>query len=180
MVVASGPDRLSLRKLTDAVGTSTSAVYSLYGSRDALLLAVYERANESFAASQELPLTDSPERDLFAMGLAYRRWALENPQLYPLMFIGGSATTSPSDKRKLAGPTMDRLTDAVERCMESGFLNRERSAGVVATQLWAMVHGFVSLELIGVLGPEVSDRSAEEIDQSFKDLLRSSVAIWRA
>lgn len=180
MVAASGPEALSLRKLTEKVGTSTSAVYSLYGSRDALMKAVYDRALTSFAESQDFPRTDSPDRDLRDMGRAYRRWAHDNPHLYPVMFVPSTPDASVEERRVLAGPTMDRLTAAVERCKAAGFLRADVEPTVVATQLWAMVHGYISLELMGLLNPEVTGRSAEDIDDAFTDLLRSSVAIYRA
>ncbi|SDY37633.1 TetR/AcrR family transcriptional regulator [Tessaracoccus flavus] len=179
IVAKGGPDALSLRKLTDAVGTSTSAVYSLYGSREALLLAVYERALASFERSaQELPVTDRPMSDLFRMGREYRRWALSNPQLYPVMFMG-PAGSGPEQRRALAMPTIDRLIAALRRCIEAGELRDAESIEVMACQLWATVHGHVSLELMGLLTPEVTGRSSEEIDRSFDDLLNRSVATWR-
>lgn len=67
-----GPDALSLRRITQAAGTSTSAIYSLYGSRDALLDAVYQRAIASFAGATTVAATDDPVTDLCDMGLAYR------------------------------------------------------------------------------------------------------------
>lgn len=179
IVAKGGPDSLSLRKLTDAVGTSTSAVYSLYGSREALLLAVYERALASFEHSaQELPVTDRPMADLFRMGQEYRRWALSNPQLYPVMFMG-PAGSGPEQRRELAMPTIDRLIAALRRCIDAGELLDPESVEVMACQLWATVHGHVSLELMGLLTPEVTGRSSEAIDQSFEDLLNRSIATWR-
>lgn len=180
MVAASGPEALSLRKLTEKVGTSTSAVYSLYGSRDALMKAVYDRALASFVESQDFPRTDKAHHDLSEMGRAYRRWAHANPHLYPVMFVPSTDEATVEERKLLSGPIMDRLTAAIERCKDSGYLRADVDAAVAATQLWAMVHGYISLELMGLLAPDVTGRSGEEIDDAFTDLLRSSVAIYRA
>lgn len=178
MVAEGGPNNLSLRKLTEAVGTSTSAVYTLYGSREALMQAVYDRAIGSFTRSQEIPETDRPEYDLFNMGMAYRRWALDNPKLYPVMFLSPTGS-EPEDKRAVMGPTVDRLTRSIKRCCESGYLDPNCDAKAMAIQLWSMVHGYVSLELMGLLTPEVTGRTSKEIDASYADILRLSVSSFR-
>lgn len=178
MVAKGGPEALSLRKLTQSVGTSTSAVYSLYGSREALMLAVYERSIAGFEKSQDFPKSEDPLRDLFRMGVEYRRWALANPQLYPVMFMGRQGAT-PEERRKLADPTIDHLTAAIDRCIAAGQLQQKRETCVMAVQLWAMVHGYVSLELISLLTPEVTKRSEEQIEEAFHDLLKTSVSAWR-
>ena len=55
-----GPD-FSLRPLVASVGTSTSAVYSLFGSRGELLEAITLRAASSFVHAQQAAAADTPE-----------------------------------------------------------------------------------------------------------------------
>lgn len=146
-VAATGPDGLSLRRLAEAVETSTSAIYSLFGGKDALLLAVFERAFRSFGASQQaVDVGDDPAADLLALGLAYRRWALGNPHLFQLMFGPGLPRTGPGTEQ-LATGTKEPLLAAVRRGQASGVVSAEHDPEVVAQGLWGQVHGLVTLEL---------------------------------
>ncbi len=44
-----------------------------------------------FDAALTVPQTDDPVADLFAIGAAYRRYAIERPHMYRLMFGSTSA-----------------------------------------------------------------------------------------
>lgn len=174
-----GPEALSLRRLTHSAGTSTSAIYSLYGSRDALLDAVYERAIASFAAAVEVPPTDEPLQDLFQMGVLYRRWALANPQMYPVMF-GRRPGDTPESIRERTRSTVEPLLAGVQRCLDTGILANAKAETIVSL-VWATVHGFVTLELDGLLAHAVPGDVYEASPQEhFETLLRASMAHWRA
>ena len=70
-----GPDGVTVRHVADAAGVSVRAVYSLYGSKDGLLIALGRRAFEMLGEGvRALPETDDPEADLVAAGvLVFRR-----------------------------------------------------------------------------------------------------------
>ena len=56
-----GPDAASVRAVADQVGTSTRAVYSVFGSKQGLLEALATRFFEELqAATDAIPLTDDP------------------------------------------------------------------------------------------------------------------------
>ena len=77
-IARTGIEGLSLRTLATDAGTSTSAVYQLFGSRAALLDAVYLRVLEEFNRAQaDAPMHEDPTEDLLELARAYRRWALE-------------------------------------------------------------------------------------------------------
>lgn len=170
-----GPDALSLRRITQAAGTSTSAIYSLYGSRDALLDAVYQRAIASFAGATTVAATDDPVTDLCDMGLAYRTWALDNPQMYPVMF--GHRHTSPEEVLERTRSTVEPLLLTVQRCIDAGKL--EGNPRAIVTQLWASVHGYVSLELDGLLEHSLLSEGRPGEGPDYRTLLRGALSPWR-
>jgi AcrR family transcriptional regulator len=84
-----GPDAAGVRRVAEEVGTSTRAVYSVFGSKQGLLEALatrwFEILNDAIEAA---PLTDDPAADLVEVGImAFRRTALEHPSLYQLVFL---------------------------------------------------------------------------------------------
>lgn len=82
-----GAAALSLREVASGAGTSTQAVYSLFGSKDALLGALGARAMELLHAGLDaITVTDDPRRDLVESALMFRRFALDHPALFEVAF----------------------------------------------------------------------------------------------
>ena len=153
-VAADGVAALNLRQLAQQCGTSTSAVYSLFGSKDALLQATARFSSESFRAAQEaVPETDSPLQDLHALGLAYHDWAIANPALFQLMFSGvldGYRGDPAALESGMAA--IEPLESAVRRGLRAGVLEAGSERHVVLA-LWALVHCLTTLELTGDCPP---------------------------
>lgn len=84
-----GPDALSVRAVADAIGVSTRAVYSTFGSKSGLLDALSQRAYELLAAAiTQLPATDDPGRDAVEAALhVFRPMAIGHPSLFRLAFL---------------------------------------------------------------------------------------------
>src|SRR4029453_19422854 len=81
-----GLQALSLRRLAEAADTTTRAVYSLFGNKDGLIVALSQRAFALLgAAIAELPATPDPATDLVEAGVAvFRRFALDHASLFRL------------------------------------------------------------------------------------------------
>jgi AcrR family transcriptional regulator len=156
-----GPHALSTRRLADAVGTSTQAIYTLFGAKDGVVRAMYREGFARLLASMRAAQSASVEADgdaldaLYRLGVAYRAAALASPYLYDVMF----ATPVPEfvcddDDRLVAHQTLLVLVDAVQRAIDAGMV--AGPADLVARHLWICTHGFVSLELAGYLGVETA------------------------
>ncbi|MFY2789471.1 TetR/AcrR family transcriptional regulator [Rhodococcus sp. MALMAid1271] len=146
-VAQHGVESLSLRKLAAAEGTSTTAIYSLFGGRAELLVALFSASFSSFGdAQRRVPVTGDPEVDLRELAAAYRDWALRNPNLYAVMFGGVLGGVDVADEAHLADAAMDPLRAAVTSAVGGGVL-RGASVELITHSFWAIVHGLVSLEL---------------------------------
>lgn len=176
-VSTDGVTALSLRSLAAEAGTSTSAVYALFGGRPELVQALYLRAFSGFGEAQRaVPVTDDPLADLLALGRGYRNWALGHRHLYAIMFGGALAGIEP-DQASLeqCRSTMDPLLVAVSRGVTNGLLGHG-TVEAIATAIWAGVHGAVSLELTA--GLLALPRPA--LDAQYEALLASILRGWRA
>lgn len=157
LVFDGGVDALSLRRLAAGAGTSTSAVYSLFGNKDGLLESLYRQAAARFAARlAEVGVTDDPLGDIVRLGLVYRDYARDEPHLYAVMFARFDGPVS--EVRLEAARTIEPLVDAVRRGQERGRL-KDVPAGRIALACWGIAHGLVSLELAGSVPPglDISD-----------------------
>ncbi|WP_158844427.1 TetR/AcrR family transcriptional regulator [Saccharothrix deserti] len=169
-----GPSALSLRRLAADVNTSTTAVYSLFGGKPALLNAVYEEAFRRFGERlAAVPKTDDPVEDIVQIGLAYRQSALADPQFYLVMFSKIVPNFEPSEEtRKAAAETFLPVVRDVGRAVEAGLFT-EAPHEQIALALWGVVHGLVSLELNGNLPPSL------EVAPVYERALRAHTDGWR-
>lgn len=174
-VFARGADSLSLRALAADAGTSTAAVYSLFGGKPGLLAALYEQAVRRFGDRQAAVGTSAdPVEDIVRLGLAYRESAVADPHGYRVMFGDDARPSSLSAKLTEEGAaTFLPLLDAVRRSVEAGRFPRTRRPESIATALWANVHGLVSLELGELLPPQAGDPA-----EMFEAAVRATVAGW--
>ncbi|ROZ88649.1 TetR/AcrR family transcriptional regulator [Gordonia sp. OPL2] len=140
-----GVSALSVRDVARAAGTSTSAVYSLFGNKEGLIRGVLVAAFDSFAAAQEADPSEDVAANLSGLGVRYVAWALEHPRLYELMFgetlagIASSQETEAASARAIAP-----LRQGVRSAIESGLFRRADVDTIVAS-LWSQVHGMAML-----------------------------------
>ncbi len=167
-----GPDALSLRKLAGDAGTSTTAIYSLFGGKAGLLDELYRAAVYRFgAAMNAIVPSDDPAADVVRIGVAYRSYALADPHLYEIMF-----NRHWSDLTMLGedvNQTFQPLLDTVRRGQELGRF-RPVPPERIALACWAIVHGLVVLELNSKIP------SGVEVADSYMDALEAMVEGWRA
>ena len=152
-VQAAGLEALSVRGLADDVGTTTRAVYTLFGSKDGLLVALGTRAFTMLgAAISELPATADPAADLVEAGVAvFRHFAIGHPSLFS---IGVQQSVGPlaSDFAQAATQAFAGLETRVTRVQVAGLLGG-RSVREAACQFHALCEGLAAVELRGVMTP---------------------------
>ena len=166
MLNQDGPDGLQTRKIASAAGTSTMAVYTYFGGMSGLIAAIAEEGLRQFDAAMTMPATADPVADLMATGVAYRRYAIERPHMYRLMFGSTSAHGINAPAHNVLTLSLAEIDDqhpsfahvvrGVHRSMQAGRIagssTDEATVVAVAAQFWASVHGFVMLELAGYYG----------------------------
>jgi len=147
-----GPAQLTMRRLADETGTSTRAIYSLFGDKAGLLSAMYERMaavlSDRHAA---VPVReDDVVGELVELALAYRAAVRQHPNLYSFVFASMSDFVPSAEQLGLARAGYRRVLGAFERAVDRGiFAAKPAELGL---QLHALVHGLASLELAGGLG----------------------------
>ena len=151
LIATEGVGALTLRRVTDEVGTSTMAVYTHFGGMPELRRAVrqegFARLAEQLAQVQE---SDDPVADLALLGVAYNATATSNPHMYQAMLtelpLDDAGTGAQSE-------TFEVLTAAVQRCIVAGRF-QPADAAQLAIQFWSVGHGVMMWQLAGMLTPE--------------------------
>lgn len=158
VISSDGEGAVTVRQVAADAGTSASAVYALFGSRDALVEAVSDEGFRRFAEHlAAVGQSGDPAADLRALGRAYRNFALADPHFYRVMFYRGVSPTDGEPASAIDRPTFRVLHDAVGRALDGAPPEHVLSAAI---GLWGLVHGLVSLELAGLLPGDESVREA--------------------
>ena len=199
-IAESGAATLSLRAVARELNIAAPSIYNYYPSRDdlvtALIVDAYNSLAEALSASVEkLPAEQFPER-LFALGWAYRQWAVTYSQRYLLIF--GTPIPNyhaPDEITMPAGEqAMVPLVEVIQAIFAAGQLRVERFAPLtpgleamlrqwqeatggihpeilyLAHIFWSRVHGLVMLEITNQL-PSFFEAPAELFRRELNTIL---------
>lgn len=144
-LLAEGPQALTTRRLAETVGTSTMAVYTYFRGMEELRRAVRKEGFDRLAGHLDrISPSADPVADVAAFGGVYLFNALSNPHLYRFMFM------EPFDVDDDVGEaTFETLVGGLERAIQAGRFTKD-DPYALATQLWSMSHGIVTLHLAGL------------------------------
>jgi AcrR family transcriptional regulator len=140
-------DSLSLRGVAREAGVAAPSVYLHFASKEALLRAV---VSAHFAALQQTIETGvasghDPASRLLAGCVAYCRYAVEQPRSYELLFNTPRPDIKDPDFTGTSGAVAFQvLVDGVAACIAAG-VARPGDPFRMATDIWAALHGAVSL-----------------------------------
>jgi len=148
-----GLEALSVRRVAGDVGTTTRAVYSLFGSKEGLVVALGRRAFELLGtAIERLESTADPAADLVEAGVAvFRQFAVDHPSLFALAVQ--RSMTSPrlaAHFDPAASEALGGLTARIARVEAAGLLGG-RSVRDAVCEFHALCEGLASVELRGLM-----------------------------
>jgi AcrR family transcriptional regulator len=200
-MAAEGTASVTLRAIAREMGMTPSALYRYFGSRDELVTALvtdaYDALADAMAAAVAEVATDRHAERLLAAFAAFRRWGLEQPTEFALIFgspIPGyqaPETTRPAGERH-TGLLLRLLAEAhragalrleradVPAALQGQLVAFRARQGVAdlpvpvlafALSAWVRLHGVVALEVFGHLRPAVGD-GAPLFEQEVEAIMR--------
>lgn len=167
LIEAEGLDQLSLHGLAAAFGIKAPSLYRHVAGKHDLLRLVNERTVAALiAVLREAGEPDvATEARLLAMARAYREFAHEYPATYQLAFntTVAEARPDPAWLEQLVLPVQAVVADLVGEARSLAALRG----------LFALLHGFVTLELNGQF------QRGGDLGAAFESSLRAYLAGWR-
>lgn len=156
LIETADAEAVSIRAISQTVGVSAPSIYRHFEDKDALVLAVCERAYDRFgdflnagAAQGEGPL-----EEIMGRALAYVKFALANPGQYRVLFMTPGSHKHPDmmhenafDMQHSEMKGLVQLVESMERAMADGLIRPVASALELSVMLWAQVHGIASLRI---------------------------------
>lgn len=148
-----GYEKVSIRNIADAIEYSPATIYLYYKDKNELLYALHQHGFTKMVQAflPLLSLTD-PFEKLKEMGRAYIRFAVENPELFDLMFIMNAPMDKLNKEDWIEGDqAFNLLMQVVQGCMDAGVFE-PRDVRVVSMMIWSGIHGYTALYLRKRLG----------------------------
>lgn len=167
MIEKEGVENLSLSKLAAAFGVKAPSLYKHIKNKADLLRAVNVLTNHrlSHALTEAANSAgNDPAARMMALMRAYRDFAHQNPHTYTLAFLDSAPELRlrPEAGVEMALPLQTEMT----------LLSGEGYALTALRGAWALVHGFVMLEL----GSHF--QRGGDLDDAFDQVLRAYLSGW--
>ena len=136
---------VSIRSVAHRVGVTPPSIYLHFADKDALLDAVCARYFEALDQVMQQVARDQPSTldRLRAQGLAYVRFALQNPELYRIATMGEGRPGSDVDVT-LNSSAFVHMRASIETLMAEA-VYPQGDATAAALELWTVAHGVAAL-----------------------------------
>ena len=167
LLETSGPDALSVRRIAASAHVAPMGVYNHFEGKHGVVEALWVEGFDRLRATMEsLAGVDDPGDALIEGFRRYRSLALEHPMAYRLMFLDAVPGFEPSvEAAWSAAMSFEALVAVARRAMEAGAVP-DGDAVQMAQVMWAAVHGWVSLELDGLIFLADAGAGAEAMARS--------------
>jgi AcrR family transcriptional regulator len=174
-----GPDNVSVREVAKRVGVSPGAPFRHFSSKIALMTAVAEQAMTRFRAEITNAVDDvtsgDPLERFAAVGVAYLRWAIQNPTHFQIistrnLIDWGNSESLKADNGAIRALMEETLVEAKRR----GLL---RSDDLVEAQIAgrALVYGLARMYIDGHFAQWGVD--GETAERTSQNVLKHLIAL---
>jgi len=149
LFVAKGIEQTTIRNIADAVDYSVGTVYVYFKDKTDILHALHsEGFTELGNQFKVLFAVADPMERLRAMGRIYIQFALENPDMYDLMFTLKAPMDYLEDEKNAdwneGKSTFSALKTTVQDCINAGHF-KNHHLEPLSFMIWSLVHGMCSL-----------------------------------
>ena len=173
LYVKGGYENVTMRRIAAKIEYSPGTIYLYFQNKKDIMLQLCSQGFERLLAQQDkLVKIADPLEKLSAGGRYYLAFALENPELYELMFATKEILKeSGPDEESVPLRAFRKFAENVKACLDAGIF----SAGEVETTaiaLWATLHGLASLLIKGRLRFLPEESLGKVVEQAYAFSLR--------
>jgi AcrR family transcriptional regulator len=175
LFMAEGYERVTMRRIADAIEYSPTTIYNHFKDKDDLVNALCHAEFAQLLTALDLrePAGD-PVQWIRQIGAAYASFGLSNPNHYRFMFLtqirGGHEVSEPGRR------SFELLRTAVARAIKTGAFVKG-NVDTMAQVLWASIHGAVALLITYQANqfpgaPAAPDLVAQVLDNGLRGFLK--------
>lgn len=172
LFLENGYEKTSIRGIAEAIEYSPATIYLYYKDKNELLLALhvvgFQKLREEFSVVLLIP---DPMERLVELGNLYIKFAVENPELYDLMFVMQAPMEALACKEEMWDDGMksfEFLQFVIQDCIKAGYFKSDRDVEITSLTIWSYMHGLIMLHLKKRMDMFEGNREMELIQGSFQ------------
>ncbi len=146
-----GVEKTSIRNIADLIEYSPGSIYHYFKDKNEIFHALHQGGFQQLMGKMEVLISiPNPMTRLKAMGSIYVEFALENPDMYDLMFIKEAPMdhvfNSNDEQWKEGYGTFNFLRNTIKECIQADYF-QGHEVEALSFLVWSTVHGMVSLHI---------------------------------
>ncbi|MCD0456388.1 TetR/AcrR family transcriptional regulator [Chryseobacterium sp. LC2016-27] len=151
LFVEKGIEYTTIRNIADEINYSVGTVYVYFKDKNAIFHDLHSIGFQELGQYfNELFAIADPMKRLRKMGFTYIKFAMENSEMYDLMFNLKAPMDYLEEQKNNLWPegteTYGYLKKTVEECMKQGHFDGHNSEAL-SFMIWSLVHGMCCLEI---------------------------------
>jgi AcrR family transcriptional regulator len=173
LFLTKGIESTPMRTISKAAGCSVGTVYLYYKDKNDILHHLHAEGFKRLSAKmEEMPQFATAQASLLALGKVYIDFAIENQDMYDLMFsLKGPIAFEESQGEEWGEgkATFKILHQTVEQCIAEGHF-KGHEANSLSMVFWAAVHGLCALHHSGRIKNLQERQPRQVVDEAYKAL----------
>jgi len=151
LFIEKGIEQTTIRNIADEIDYSVGTVYVYFKDKNAILHDLHSIGFQELGGYfEELFSIEDPMERLRKMGFTYIKFALENQEMYDLMFnLKAPMEFLESSENKdwdEGAVTFGRVKNTIEECINNGHF-KGHNIEPLSFMVWSLVHGMCCLEI---------------------------------
>ena len=151
LFVEKGVEQTTIRSIAEGIDYSVGTVYLYFKDKNAILHALHTQGFSQLSGDFKILYNvNDPMERLKALGKVYIQFAIDNPDMYDVMFSLKAPMEFLNARQEEdwneGKATFDVLHTTVKQCMAEGHFTGHK-AEPLAFMIWSLVHGMCSLEI---------------------------------
>ena len=181
LFLENGFEKTSIRSIADAIEYSPATIYLYFKDKNELFLALHILAFEKMMVEFAVVATIAdPFERLVALGRQYIKFAIENPELYDLMFLMQAPMEALACRDEVWEDGMksfDFLRLILTECMDKGIFRSNLELDSTCLTVWSYMHGLVTIYLKKRMDMFEDGQQMQRMEESFRifiEMLKAS------
>jgi len=151
LFVEKGIEQTTIRNIAEEIDYSVGTVYVYFKDKNAILHDLHSIGFQELGSYfQDLITIEDPKERLKKMGFTYIKFALENSEMYDLMFNLKAPMefleSSDNENWDEGAITFNYVKKTIEECIDQGHFKGHEVEGL-SFMVWSLVHGMCCLEI---------------------------------
>ena len=146
-----GIEQTTIRNIADEIDYSVGTVYVYFKDKNAILHDLHSIGFQELGGYfMDLFSIEDPMERLRKMGFVYIKFALENQEMYDLMFNVKAPMefleNSNNENWNEGAATFDRVKQTIQECIDKGHF-KGHNMEPLSFMVWSLVHGMCCLQI---------------------------------